>query len=414
VFGDRERPATLRALQDRALARYLRRQVFAFSEFYRSRLQRLDGQLRTVRSRDDLAGLPMTSLADVTDPRQLVLRPDEASISRHGGSLTLRLQWAKLTGRVGAMARTMIDPEYKPVLWVVESGVPLAYSAADVERLAEIGRRWLEAAGVSETDTIVSVLPAGGDLGFWQLVHGARRAGLSALYLTPEATAGDLARLRPTVLAGRPGDLYTLLANGSDVGAEALRTVLAVGEPLDDAVRQELRALIPPDAAVLSAWSPPGVRALWAECRGVRGLHTWPASEVIELVDGEVVWTALEWAGSVLVRLHTGVEATIDDQPCPSCGRTNPRLRLGGDLPVFAQVLSTNRGVSAWQAELRTVDGVDELLVFLAPAMPGHPGPLLQELTERMTVTQFIVLERAAVERRISEHGGQVIDTRAG
>jgi hypothetical protein len=94
--------------------------------------------------------------------------------------------------------------------------------------------------------------------------------------------------------------------------------------------RDALWAAAPETAAVLSAWAPPGARALWTECRDGEGLHTWPEHEVIEIADdGEVLWSALGWRGTVLLRLRTGVRGQLVDTPCPACGSPNPRLLLG-------------------------------------------------------------------------------------
>ena len=122
-----------------------------------------------------------------------------------------------------------------------------------------------------------------------------------------------------------------------------LRTLVTTGEVLDPETREELRALArdvrdgrdPP--AVVAAWAPDGARALWAECRGGDAFHTWPAAELIQAIgseaardiaDGDLVWSSLAWRGSVLLRLRTGAAGRLDRTPCPTCGRTTPRVRV--------------------------------------------------------------------------------------
>ena len=126
-----------------------------------------------------------------------------------------------------------------------------------------------------------------------------------------------------------------------------------------------------------------------------------------------MVWTALGWKGSVLLRLRTGAYGTIERGPCVGCGRTIPRLVLTAESSHVASVLAGHSGVAAWQAELRTVDGREELLVFLTPAPDGHPGPLVRELDAQLSATQYVVLSRSALDARLDEHGGrQVVDLR--
>lgn len=425
MIGDFEGAARLRLGQDRALARYLRHHVAPFSPFHSDALR-----ARPVERRDDLGELPLIRLEDIADPADLVLRPtaDRLAVA---ADRDLRVQWwwARLRRRTATFNREVIEPRYKPIHWHLD-GIPIAYSAQDLERLAELGREGLEAAGVTPNDVLVSIYPPGPDVGFWQINLGARNAGVPSLFLGPDVPPDAVARLRPTVLCGRPADLIRLLDAGRDAGFSfaGLTTVIAIGEPLDPARRTRLSRLggIPDQpVAVVAAWAPPGVRSLWMECRDGIDVHTWPAAEIVELVDplsdlevppgadGEMVWTPLGWMGSVVLRLRTGVYGCIDDTACVSCGRTSPRLRVVDPLPHFARILDDHPEVRAWQAELRTHDDAEELIVFLAPAGPGHPGRLLRELDRQLSVTQFVVLDAAALDARLRATGdARVIDLR--
>jgi len=166
---------------------------------------------------------------------------------------------------------------------------------------------------------------------------------------------------------------------------------------------------------VLTAWAPAGVRALWTECRGAVGLHTTPAAEVIESINGEVVWSALGWSGTVLLRLRTGVEGVLDDSRCPSCGRSGVRVLPATGPLVFAPVLDRLVGEGRWQAELRTVAGIDELIVYAAHDSRNDAAPLLQALVgELPPVTQFVLLPPKRVDQRLAEFNGEaVLDGRA-
>jgi hypothetical protein len=134
---------------------------------------------------------------------------------------------------------------------------------------------------------------------------------------------------------------------------------------------------------------------------------------VREGADGDLVWSPLGWHGTVLLRLRTGRTGELLTTRCPNCGRTTPRLRVSSTLPPFAAILDAEPGVAAWQAEVRVADGREELVVFVAPARRSDPAPLLRELDRQLSATQFVVMNRAAVDARIAEHGGlAVVDLR--
>ena len=444
----------VRGQQARALTRYLRREVRAYSEHYRPILERAFRK-RDGRSGIDLSDVPLTAWSSVTDPRRYVLHPDFRTIRAHGDPiLGLRTLWTRVAGAraTAKLNRDVIDPKYKPLHWFVADGVPIGSSSNDLDRLAELGRRWLEDAGVKFADVVVSVVPPDPTVGYWELVLASRRAGLSTVFLPPEAPVAQIARLRPTVLAGRPADLDRLLA-GSPEDFPDLRTVLAVGEPLLPGQRERLEAkLLADDGAVLSAWAPPGVRSLWTECRGRAGLHTSSSAEVLEVVDDEIIWTALGWSGTVFVRLRTGVIGSIDESVCPGCRRATPRVvtaaRVAAAAPApepvappesaarsapepepdaepassapsangaaaYAEVLEGHPGVGVWQVELRTVAGEEEVLVFLSPAEDGGAVPVLTDLAAELAVTQFIVLDEDELLDRLARHDDRpVVDLR--
>lgn len=426
--------------------RYLRTQVAPYSTRY--------GQVlaaQPVDRVDRLDAIPLTPIDDLLadrDPSSFVLRPSSERIAASPDRrFRAAFWWARTTRRLSAFNREVVDPLYKPVHWHVVDGVerpgrrlpqpadrrpfPVGYSRNDLDRLASIGRSSLEMAGVGPADVVVSLDPPGPTPAFWQLSLGARSAGVSALFLDGGATPDRIAALAPNVLAGSAGRLRRLLDEGRREGLsfDGLHTLLVVGAPPDPATRSRLSDLAggpARDVAVVAMWGPPGARALWTECRSGTDVHTWPAHEVLELVDpiagtalqpgvdGEVVYTPLGWRGSVVLRLRTGLVGCLDDTPCVSCGRTSPRLRLVPFLPPFARVLDDAEGVTAWQAELRTVDDTEELIVYLAPAVDGHPGAMLRELDRQLSVTQFVVLSPAALEARlVATDDVKVIDARA-
>jgi hypothetical protein len=417
VIGDQRDPGQLRARQLRALARYVTEEVYPYSPFYRARLDGA-GLGRQASGDAILRSLPPTSFADIHDPGELVLRPDEKTIQRFASArLLVKVAWAKFQRRADRVNRDVIDPTYKPVRWVIADGVTIGYTDDDIERLAEQGRRWLALAGLGRYDVIVNLLPAAPDVAWWELVEGARLAGVSALHLPYGVTPHQLDVIRPTVIAGQVDDLVALLRATPSDAVASVHTLLAVGAPLADDVRASLQSMLPAGAAVVAAWAPPGVRSLWVECRGGTGAHIAPDVDVLEVVDGGLVWSGLEWKGTALLRLRTGATGRVDSSPCPVCGRTSPRV---------VTLLDATPEVTAWQAELRTVNGVDELIVHLAVDTGGngdgagaagrrHPGRVLRALDRELSVTQFVVTSADEVAARLRASGNRrVLDHRPG
>jgi hypothetical protein len=81
-------------------------------------------------------------------------------------------------------------------------------------------------------------------------------------------------------------------------------------------------------------------------------------------------------------------------------------------MPVAA-VLDAHSGVLGWQVEMRMVDGVEELIVFLCPAEPDGLRRLLRELDGGLAAAQYVVLTPAELAKRVAAHGGaRVVDLR--
>lgn len=475
VQWDHDKPKTRLKEQEEQLREYVAHHLYPYSPAYRRRFDAAGISPRSITGFDDLAKLEPTRWSDVTsEPVAFVLRPTERAIIRFGERrLVGAITRAKFRGKVSQVNRDLIDPAYKPIHWHFDGDVPIGYSAEDVERLCEAGRRVLHLAGLTRDDAIVDVTPSGPSLEFWQMVDGARSAGLSAVHFGPEVAADRIAAAAPTVLAGPPDALQATL-EGLRAGKhriEGLTTLLVLGALLDEADRKALRqlgeAVGEQGLEVVAAWAPAGVRALWSECRGGRSFHTYPDMEWLEVLpDGEIAWTSIAWHGTVFFRLRTGVSGTVDDGTCENCGRTGPRITvssassarrptptwaLGSGMvaapaarpaadavfgrppavedeeaeaepaaaevlvPLNTEVLSVldeHPGVAAWQAEYRRVDGSDELIVFVAPAGVDRLGPLFRELDLALSATQYVVQRPDQIAER-RRRDGAVLDNRS-
>ncbi|MEY2469939.1 MAG: hypothetical protein QOF21_2637, partial [Actinomycetota bacterium] len=218
-----------------------------------------------------------------------------------------------------------LEPAYRPVHFFAADGVPVGAATGDLIRLAGLGATWMVQLGVSRADVVALIGGAGSGVEAWELSGGTRRAAIPLAVVDGNAAAQHGA----TVAAGTSDALLDALASG--VWPD-LRMLLVFG-PAAGRVEDRINALkADGDVAVRRAWAPPGTRSVWFECAGGPscGWHTFEAADVVELdPHGEVLWTGLGWAGTVFLRLRTGVMAErLDDAPCPTCGHRGTRLFL--------------------------------------------------------------------------------------
>jgi len=317
-----------------------------------------------------VATLAPTDLHQLSDPGGLVLRPDFGSIVRYGSRrLATHALAAKATGSMRSFNRAL-ERAFKPVHWVLADGIPIGYSIADLHRLAGLGAEWLERAGVGGGDVLVNLVPAGPSVGYWQLVLGARRAGVSTISLAPDVETGMIERLVPSVIAGEPNQVVVALDAARRGGQRlvGLHTVIVVGDPLASPMRRELQSLSN-GAAVVAAWGPAGTRSVWSECRAgsapfePSGYHVGDGDVLEGEGDGdgtELLWSGLGWRGSVVVRLRTFTTAAVQRGTCPACGRAGVRV-----LPLTPLERTDPPAAGRWGA------GVDAVL----PEADGTAAP---------------------------------------
>lgn len=320
---DRRRPAHYASVRDDRVRRWLWSTVRPYSTALRDVLDRHGVRNRATSTVAAITSLPVTTLAELGDGRAHVLEPDVTGFGRTAAiAHQLEFQVAEVLGRRDDFARRRIDPTFKPVLWTVGEGAdgPLfvANTAEDLDRLAVIGRRSLAVSGIRADDRVLLV-DGHGSLPHWQFVLGCRSAGVAVLPCDLGTAVERAVAARPTVLAGPARAVRKVL---DACGVDGLRTLAVDGTDATGDVH-ELRATGLP---VAEWWAPAPVRAAWVRCPAGDGFHGWPEDELVEVVDGRLVWSAIGWHGSVWLRVDTGIEATVVDGPCPACGRTTPRV----------------------------------------------------------------------------------------
>jgi hypothetical protein len=282
--------------------------------------------------------------------------------------MRLRTLWASTWGRWDAYLRA-IEPVYRPVHFFAADDAPVGASAADLVRLAGFGAEWLRAVGLTRADTVALVGGASSAIEPWELSGGTRRAGVPLAVVEDPAGAS---RHDVTVVAGTEGAVMQALAGGTWPG---LRLVIVLARTADEVAKRLAKLGATDTVALRRAWSVPGTRSVWYECRGGEeyGWHTTPTAEFIEVDDhDEVVWTGIGWAGTVYLRLRTDVRAErVDGAPCPACGHTGERVFIAEGRPALARWLHADPRVADWRL---TSQGAEVL-----PARAGANARLVKE-----------------------------------
>lgn len=416
--------------RDRKLRGYVRRELGTYSPFYRRHLHQAGVDPARVRGLADLSRVYPTTWDEVAeDPGAFVVAPSRRRLARGGDRrVVLSILAGRFARRLDHVNRTVVEPRYKPVLWTLDAGVPVGSTDADLDLVAEAGSRVLALAGLERHDVLVGLTEAGPHRSHWQLVLGARAAGVSALHLGPRPAPDAVAAARPTALAGPPEALLAVLAAVADRGMALpeLRTVLVTGIDAGAGVRDALVVAAAEVAdelpAVVATWAPRGVRAQWGECRDGAGFHTFPDLEIIEVGRGgalhpsgrgELIWSALGWRGTAPFRLLTGARGELVDGTCEACGRKGPVVLTGTrDALDVVRLLEARDEVAAFQVEVGRRDGAEEVLVFLALRRGAAPADVLDEIDADVEATQYVVLNRRQVDARVKAAGARVVDAR--
>jgi len=364
---------------DRSLSLYLRREVYPHAEGPRRLLDEARIGGAGLRSLADLRAVEKMTLADVADGQAFLLRPRREDLLRSGSPGTVaRVAWAGTWGRWSSYLRKSYEPRYRPVHFFDAQGVPVGASVRDLVRLSGLGYRWLDALRVTREDSIALLGGAAGGVEAWELSAATRRRGVA---LVAVDDVSRVANLRPTMLCGSADMIDAALAAGA---WSELRLVVPIGRATPETV--------PRRVGVRRAWAPPGARAAWYECASggpEAGWHTNPQAEVLEVddEDGEVLWTALGWSGTVFLRLRTDMRAELDATPCPACGAAGPRLHELPGSPALGRFLAADARVAEYRLTLMGADvrpvraGANVRLK--AEAARAVPGSELRVLAKR-------------------------------
>lgn len=430
---DQRDPAEQDRVRDRLLAAWLPTAVAAAPRF----AQAADRAGIGPEQAHDLAALQRLTPVTEFDLRvgdgsgaDAVIAPTEDQVKAHAPVSTLRRLAATVGGDGSDDKRDVLLREYRP-LQLQRAGIDgrfwVASSRTDLDRMHRAGARTAAVLGLTDEDVVVSAVRNAPELAHLGTVHLAMGASLTAAH--PRTTDGfdavvaAVRSLQPSVLVVEADEAATLGRALADAGAlpPGLRRIVVLGPPPDDADRQRMAGAfggVAGTVGIRAAWAPAESRLLWAECASGSGLHTYPDLELLETVDpltaepsegeGELVLTSLGWHGTALLRFRTGVRVDgLTVEPCPSCGRTLPRIvgaiepaswqlpysetdgRSIVDLRGIAAVLSHTPGVVDWRVEVLATDGDDRLRVEVA----GDVADDVYDLQDRLAQACGVVPE---------------------
>ena len=408
---DRRSDGRLRKLQDE-LVRAQVRALAGGSAYWKQRFAAVGRSASSISGAAALESLPavgerdVSATGDAAAMAALVLHGGERQFALHTSGSTLRRAIRLRALRSSAYQR-VVDNETKPTTYAwtgLSFRYPLAYTRGDLDVVARAGARMWSVLGLTDSDALVSALPVAATVEHVALQYAALAAGAPSLFpgAALEAVVAAARLAPPTVVAAAAPAAPDVVAALAEAGALGrLTTLLLVGAPSDEERALAAQALADAGrtATVLAVHAPSGARVLWAECRqstGATGLHTYPDLDLVQTVDpetgepatggtSELVLTSLGMRGSALLRWRTGdLVSSVDASPCPSCGRTVPRV-LGTrraalvvptdtgralDLRAVAGALSGRADLQDWRVVVggRDRDGRGQVVVHLAPA----------------------------------------------
>jgi phenylacetate-CoA ligase len=439
-----------RDYRDRKLSYFVRTQLYPYSKYYRKVFDEAGVSPTDIRRAEDLQKLPFTYKSDIApdadDPYRydkFILKPDEESIEEYMPKTRLfKTRYDRLFKGSDFVQREMWS-EYSPVHMQFTTGrtglpTPIMYGRADMERLAEAGRRVLELAGFgTEIDykdaVVLNAMPFAPHLAFWMAEKGLERSGILSLQSGGGRVMGTQRiinashAMKPVGIIGMPGYVYHLLRTAAeeDTDLSSVKLVILAGERISKGMKEKIAEFLEKmgaaDFFVIGALGFTEGRKAYSECApgADTGYHLYPDMDYIELVDpesgdpvaegedGELVYTCLDGRGTCVLRFRTGdfVRGGLQNEPCPSCGRRVPRLgsdiirsgkvkgfsltKLKGtlvDQGAFFSVLESNSSVREWQVEISKAGGdpyeVDVVDVYAALAEGSDEDAVRSEIDQ--------------------------------
>lgn len=454
-------------IQNKKLRYFLQHKI-PFCPYYNKAFKKNDIRFSDIKTTKDLEKMPFTYKKDIAPDKKnpnrysdFILQPSKDLIKRYSSKPDL-IKYS--------LNKNNAFYEFKPLHVHFTTGrtanaVPFLYTRHDLEMLREAGRRFFDILNINKDDKLVNAFPYAPHLAFWQTFFAAEGAGIFALHtgggkiLGTDKIIKAVESTRANLLAFMPGYAYHLLREAKQQKANfsSVRKVFFGGEKVSKGLREKIISMLVslgsknPEALATYAFTEGKVA--WVECKENSGYHLYPDLEFIEIVDknnervgegekGEIVYTALDFRGTVVLRYKTGDIGSITYEKC-SCGRTVPRIsseiertseireinltKIKGtlvNLNSFFDLLH-NKSIEEWQVEIKKKNNdpyeIDELVIYIAPKKNADFSKLKRELEKtlrgELEITPEIVkmdlkelLYRLGMETELKEK--RIVDNR--
>ncbi len=425
----------IKAMQDRKLKAFICNQIYLYSPYYSRLMKELDIDPFKINSVEDLKYLPFTYKWDIApnseNPQRhkdFVIRPDEEVSEKYSHFAEM-----SMTSGKAMMEEKIYD--YKPVHINFTTGrtalpTPFLYSKRDLDTLNQAACRLLDVFGLTSDDVTINCFPFAPHLAFWTVYFAGEGLNIPVFHSGGGKIVGTkklmdaFEYLKPSVAVFIPGYCYYFLREAVKQGRDfsSLKKIFFGGERVPPGLKEKIKELLAQMGAenvmVLATYGMTESRVAWGECPShdeYHGYHLYPDLEVIEIVDpesgeplgegveGEVVYTSLDWRGTCVLRYRTGdiAKQGIMYEPCPNCGRTVPRIgsiiqrksefkefsmtKVKGtlvNLNNFFPLMMSHPDVEEWQVEIKKRNDdpfdLDEIYLYVA----GKAGVVQEKLSK--------------------------------
>ena len=402
----------IKLLQEKKI-RYFIQHKIPFSPYYNKLFKKNKIKFSDIKTLEDLRRIPFTTKKDIVPTKKekkhitFILKPDKELIKKYSSKFDL-LKYS--------LNKNSAFKEFNPTHIHFTTGrtantVPFLYTPYDLEKLREAGRRMMDIFNIDKSDRLVNAFPYAPHLAFWATFFAAEASGLFAVHtgggkiLGTDKIIKTIENTKASLLSFIPGYAYHLLreAKNKKANFSNVKKIFFGGERVSKGLRYKIKIMLKSlgskNPEIFATYAFTEGKVAWAECKENSGYHLYPDMEFIEIVDknnenvgenekGEIVYTALDFRGTIVLRYKTGDIGSITNEKC-SCGRTVPRIsskiersseikefnltKVKGtlvNLNTFFEILNIKE-IEEWQVEIRKKNNdpydLDELIVYISP-----------------------------------------------
>lgn len=458
---------------------YMVKHKFPYSKFYRNLFKKSRLSFDDIKTTEDLQKLPFTNKTDIAPtienpdkPRQFILSPTKELLKKYESKSKLI---SIVLGNIFQKNKTKenLELEYKPIHFHFTTGrtalpTSFSYTYYDLQRLIESGKRLFDTFGVRRNDVALNAFPYAPHLAFWQTYYAAYNLNIMTLHSGGGKVLGTkkiilaLESLKATLGIFMPGYAYHVIRQAVEQKKDfsSLKKLIFGGERIPQGMLDKTKNLLAKvgakDVEILSTYAMTEGKVAWPQCCEGSDYHLYPDMEFIEIIDeegnrvkegerGEIVYSGLDFRGSVVLRYRTGdITDGLYYHKCPHCNRTVPRInaniqrksdikefkfqKVKGELVnlnLLFGLLSGNMQVEEWQIEVRKVNDdpfeLDELIIHIASKDKTNTKELIDSvskdikaelgITAKINITTLKnILEKLKFETKVKE--SRIVDNR--